>query len=98
GDATLDNPWALGIDAGNNIYMADSYNDLVREVSSTTGKIAIFAGDVSESGSYGSCNANLYSTSTPPYLATQAHLCFPEGIAFDTGGNAYISEATRDDV
>jgi hypothetical protein len=97
-DATLDNPWALGIDAANDIYIADSYNDLVREVSSSTGKITIFAGDVSDAGSFGSCNANLYSTSTPPYLPTQAHLCFPEGIAFDSSGNAYISEATRDDI
>jgi hypothetical protein len=97
-DATLDNPWALGIDAANDIYIADSYNDLVREVSSSTGKITIFAGDVNDAGSFGSCNANLYSTSTPPYLPTQAHLCFPEGIAFDSSGNAYISEATRDDI
>ncbi len=98
-DATLDNPWALGIDANNNIYIADSYNDLVREVSSSTGNISIFAGDISDAGTFGDCNASLYSISGPgPYLATQAHLCFPDGIAFDGSGNAYISSATRDMV
>jgi hypothetical protein len=96
-DATLDNPWALGIDAGNNIYIADSSDDLVRVVSSSTGKIGVFAGDVADAGSFG-CNANLYSTSTGPYLATEAHLCFPDGVAFDGSGNGYISEATRDIV
>ena len=98
-DATFDNPWALGIDSSNNIYIADSYNDLVREVSSSTGNISIFAGVASDAGSFGDCNANLYSVGGPgPYLATQAHLCFPEGIAFDSNGNAYISSATRDIV
>jgi Bacterial Ig-like domain (group 3) len=97
-NATLSNPWALGIDSANNLYIADSYNDLVREVSATTGIITIYAGVASDAGSFGSCNFGLYSTTTGPYLPTQAHLCFPEGIAFDNAGNSYIAEATRDDV
>ena len=98
-DATLNNPWALGIDANNNIYIADSYNDLVRKVSSSTGIITIFAGVAADAGTFGDCNASLYSVSgSGPYLATQAHLGFPEGIAFDSMGNAYISSATCDMV
>jgi trimeric autotransporter adhesin len=91
-DATLDNPWGLGIDSSNNIYIADSYNHLIREISSSTGIITAFAGDTADAGTFG-CNASLYSTSTPPYTPAQAHLCFPFGIAFDTFGNAYISES-----
>ncbi len=94
--ATLSNPWALGIDANNNIYIADSYNDLIRKVSSTTGVISVFAGVVADAGNYGNCNANLYAVSgSGPFLPTQAHLCFPQGIAFDGSGNTYISDTTR---
>jgi sugar lactone lactonase YvrE len=92
--ATLNNPWALGMDASDNLYIADTYNDLVREVNQTTGVITTFAGDIADAGGYGDCNSspNLYSTNTPPYTALQAHLCFPSGIAFDSSGNAYITD------
>jgi hypothetical protein len=90
--ATLNNPWALGIDASNNIYISDSYNDLIRVVDHATNIITTFAGDIADAGTFG-CNASLYTTSTPPYTPTQAHLCFPEGVAFDSSGNAYIVDA-----
>ena len=92
--ATIDNAWALGIDASNNIYIADSYNDLVRVVNHSTNVITTFAGDTADAGGFGDCSPQgLYSTTTPPYTATEAHLCFPDGIAFDTKGNAYIADA-----
>jgi sugar lactone lactonase YvrE len=90
--AELNNPWALGIDASNNIYISDSYNNLVRVVNHTTNIITTFAGDTADTT--GCSGAGLYSTSTPPYLPTQAHLCFPEGVAFDSSGNAYIVDAS----
>jgi sugar lactone lactonase YvrE len=96
--ATLSNPWALGIDSSNNIYVADSYNELVRKVSASTNTITAYAGVPSDAGTLGTCNANLYTTGTGPYLPSQAHLCFPEGIAFDSVGNTYISEASHDIV
>ena len=93
----LNNPWALGIDASNNIYISDSYNDLVRVVNYSTNVITTFAGVVADAaGGFGSCTAgSLYSTSTPPYLPTQAHLCFPQGVAFDSLGNAYIVDISN---
>jgi len=87
--ATLNNPWALGIDSSNNIYIADTGNNIIREVNQSTNKISTFAGDIADAGSF-SCNPSLYSTVTPPYTAIQAHLCFPQGIAFDSSSNAYI--------
>jgi hypothetical protein len=93
----LNNPWALGIDASNNIYISDSYNDLIRVVNHSTNIITTFAGVVADAaGGFGSCSAgSLYSTSTPPYTPTQAHLCFPQGIAFDSSGNAYIVDISN---
>ncbi len=95
---TLNNPWALGVDSSNNIYIADSYNELIREVSASTNKMTAYAGVPSDAGTSGSCNANLYTTTTGPWLPSQAHLCFPEGIAFDSLGDAFISEAQHDIV
>jgi Bacterial Ig-like domain (group 3)/FG-GAP-like repeat/Chitobiase/beta-hexosaminidase C-terminal domain/NHL repeat len=96
--ATLNNPWALAVDSSNNIYIADSYNELIRKVSASTNIITAFAGVPSDAGTQGSCNANLYTTSTGPYLPSQAHLCFPDGIAFDSLGDTFISEAQHDFV
>jgi len=36
-------PEGLGIDANNNLYIADVLDYVIREVSSATGKISIFA-------------------------------------------------------
>jgi sugar lactone lactonase YvrE len=97
--AKLNNPWALGIDASNNVYIADSYNDLIRVVNQSTNIITTFAGVVADAGGFGSCSPQgLYSTSTPPYTPLQAHLCFPEGIAFDSSGNAYIVDTSNNIV
>jgi len=91
--AEFNNPWALGIDSGNNIYVADSGNNLIRKVTQA-GNLSTFAGDVAD---VSGCSANEYSTGAPPYTALQAHLCFPQGVAFDSLGNAYITD-TKNDV
>ena len=84
-DAKLSRPEGLGIDANNNLYIADVLDYVIREVSSATGKISIFAGS-------STCGGGLYSTSAGPYTATQANLCNPSWIAFDSEGNSYISD------
>ena len=87
------NPWALGIDSSNNIYIADTGNNLIRKVTQA-GNLSTFAGDNAD---VSACNANEYSTGAPPYTALQAHLCFPQGVAFDSLGNAYVTD-TKNDV
>jgi sugar lactone lactonase YvrE len=81
-DAKLSRPEGLGIDANNNLYIADVLDYVIREVSSATGKISIFAGS-------STCGGGLYSTSAGPYTATQANLCNPSWIAVDSEGNSY---------
>jgi hypothetical protein len=90
--AEFNNIWALGIDANNNIYIADTGNNLIRKVTQA-GNLSTFAGDVAD---VSGCSANEYSTAAPPYTALQAHLCFPQGVAFDPLGNAYITDTKND--
>ena len=91
--AEFNNIWALGIDSSNNIYIADTGNNLIRKVTQA-GNLSTFAGDVAD---VSGCNSSQYSTGAPPYTALQAHLCFPQGLAFDFLGNAYITD-TKNDV
>jgi sugar lactone lactonase YvrE len=91
--AKFSNIWALGIDSSNNIYIADTGNNLIRKVTQA-GNLSTFAGDVAD---VSGCSSNQYSTGAPPYTALQVHLCFPQGVAFDSLGNAYITD-TKNDV
>jgi trimeric autotransporter adhesin len=93
-DATLSYPTGLAFDAAGNLYIADSHNFLVREVSASTGKISTFAGVVGDAYDMG-CPSDLYTTSTGPWTPTEAHLCFPYGIGFDSSGNFYVVESQR---
>ena len=72
-------PGALAFDALGNLYIADSYNNKVRLVTTGTGIITTFAG----TGAYGS------SGDGGP--ATSARLYYPSGLAFDALGNLFIS-------
>jgi trimeric autotransporter adhesin len=92
--AVLETPEGLALDASGNLYIADAHSFLVREVSSANGKISTFAGNIGDSY-FSGCPAALYTTSTPPYTPTQAHLCFPYGIGFDSSGNFYVVESQR---
>lgn len=76
----LQNPFGIAIDAGNNIYIADSNNFMVRESVKSTGLVNFFAGTGTEgfSGDGGK--------------ATSAELSFTYGVAKDNAGNVYIAD------
>ena len=78
--AELSFPEALAVDSAGNVYVADSWNYRVREIS-TNGKIQTIAGN----GSYGPFGDG--------GLATSASLGLIESIALDTAGNLYLSDA-----
>ena len=78
-NASLNNPEDVAFDAVGNLYIADTYNNRVRKVS-TNGIITTVAGN----GTYG------YSTGGG--AATNATLAWPEGIALDASGNLYFGE------
>ena len=75
--AQLNQPEGVAVDASGNIYIADTDNDRIREVS-PDGMIVTIAGDAGFSGDGGP--------------ASQAQLNHPEGVAVDASGNLYIAD------
>jgi sugar lactone lactonase YvrE len=77
--AQLYAPYAVALDAANDLYILDTGNIRVRRVDGASGSIAAVAGD----GHYGGGGDG--------GPATSAQLLFATGIAADTAGNLYIS-------
>ena len=85
-NATLNYPTDMAFDAVGNMYIADSYNNLIRMVD-TSGIISTVAGN--------GCNASVGTGcfSGDGGQATSASLYNPYGIAIDIFGNLYIADA-----
>ena len=82
--AILFGPQSVAVDGNGNLYIADSFNNLVRFVDSSTGVINAWAGGGTFAGSDG------FGDGGP---ATGAQLSDPTGIALDSGGNLYVADA-----
>jgi len=83
--AQLNGPAGASADASDNIYFADQYNNVVREVVAATGKIKTVAG----TGAAG--------FSGDGGLAARAQLSAPAGVFVDSAGNLFIAD-TRNNV
>jgi hypothetical protein len=79
-DAELSSPSGVAVDESNNIYIADTGNNRIREVTASTGVIFTVAG-TGTSGFSGDGGA-----------ATSAELNAPMGVAVDDSGNIYIAD------
>jgi sugar lactone lactonase YvrE len=77
--AQLSTPFGIAVDSTGNLFIADTYNHCIREVSSS-GDITTVAGN----GSYG--------FSGDGGAATSAQLNYPFGVAVDAAGNLYIAD------
>jgi uncharacterized protein (TIGR03437 family) len=77
--AQFDGPWGVAVDAGGNLFIADTDGDRIRMVS-PEGIVTTVAGD----GSSG------FSGDGEP--ATSAQLSRPQGVAVDAGGNLYVAD------
>jgi len=78
--STLSNPVGVATDPSGNLYIADTGNNVVREVAASTGIITTVAGN----GSYGYTGDGS--------LATTASFAGPAGIAVDAAGDLYIAD------
>jgi len=79
--AELDEPSGVWVDASGNIFLTDSLNNRVREVTATNGFIQTIAGDGSGDGDGGP--------------ATSGLLDAPFGVAVDGTGNLFIADTAN---
>jgi trimeric autotransporter adhesin len=84
--ATLNSPYGVGVDSSANIYIADTNNNVIRKVTSSSGTITTIAGN----GTAGATGSN--------GLATSAELNSPFGVALDSSANVYIADRTNMEV
>jgi uncharacterized protein (TIGR03437 family) len=78
--AQLNYPWGVAVDTAGNVYIADSYNNVIRRVTASSGVITTVAGN----GTQGYSGDNVSALST--------ELNFPTGVAVDAAGNLYIAD------
>jgi uncharacterized protein YjiK len=84
--AYLEDPSGVAVDASGNLYIADKYNNRVREVYASNSTIATIAGSAS------------YGYSGDGAAATAAKLYYPTGVALDSSGNLYIADSSNSRV
>jgi len=80
--AQLNDPFGVFVDGQGNLFIADTDNNVIREVLASNGNIQTVAGNFSKGGGY-SGNGG---------LATSAQLAEPEGISVDAFGNIFIAD------
>lgn len=81
--AQLDYPLGVAVDTAGNLYISDTGNNAIREVTAADGIISTVA------GAPPNCSYTLSGDGGP---ALQASVCLPLGITLDGAGNIYIAE------
>lgn len=80
-EATLSLVTGVVTDANGNIYIADSGNNVIRKITTSTGKISTYAGN------------GISGYAGDGFAAVDAKLNSPSGVAIDANGNIYISDS-----
>jgi hypothetical protein len=75
--ARFDNPVAIAVDEAGNIYVADSFNNMIRKVS-TDGMVSTIAGQFSAGSTNGTGTAATFNN--------------PHGVCVDNTGNLFIAD------
>jgi sugar lactone lactonase YvrE len=95
-NALLNLPYGVAVDGAGNLYIADTSNMAVREVTASTGIINTVAGvqssftsEIGYAGSVGTCTS--FGGDGGP--ANDAGVCSPRSVTLDSTGNVYIAES-----
>ena len=83
--AEIKSPLGVAVDSAGNLYIADTYNQRIREVTASTGIITTVAG----TGTAG------YVAAQDGGAATSAEINYPVGVAVDGAGNLYIGDVSN---
>ena len=83
--ATLASPYGLAMDSNSNLYICDTSNNVIRQVTSA-GIISTVAGN------------HIAGYSGDTGAATSAELSAPKGAAVDAGGNLYIADTANNRI
>ena len=86
--ASIDSPNGLAIDAAGNLYLADTHNGRVREMSAATGLISTVAGA-------GIVGGNTQGFGGDGGAASAASLALPRGLTMDAAGNLYVADSAN---
>jgi len=100
--ATLDLPQGVYVDAAGNIYIADTFNSVIRVVNPGTQPVTI-AGISIPAGAIQTVAGTFYSAGLGTACqftgdngpATSAFLCLPDGVFADASGNIYIADTSN---
>src|SRR5579872_5113173 len=92
-NAELNGPEGVAVDAAGNVYIADTVNDRVREITSNDGNIGTVAG-TGLSAVYGSIwdESGVSTTTGDNGAAASAAVVLPTDVAVDRSGNLYIAD------
>jgi hypothetical protein len=89
--ATLNTPSGVTVDGAGNIFVADTGNDVIREIVAATGEIVTVAGG--GTGCAGQTDS-VGDGCTP----LQASLSQPEGVTLDTAGDIFIADTANERI